>query len=186
MIAVIVSLAIGVIIGYMGQRSRMCFIGGIRDYILVRDTFLLKGFIGFLVTAILMFMLLNLLGANFDNYPWYEREIPREYISLADYARETGETYAVCDLPLESISGLIKEPRGVKIGDTIITNVAILTIIGGLSIGFLSTLANGCPFRQHIMASSGNKSAWVYLLGFYFGIIVYQFFIADFINNLTK
>ncbi len=37
------SLALGVIVGYLGQRSRMCSIGGLRDFVLVRDTGLLRG-----------------------------------------------------------------------------------------------------------------------------------------------
>jgi len=37
------SLAVGLIVGYLAQRSRMCTIGGLRDYVLVRDTALLKG-----------------------------------------------------------------------------------------------------------------------------------------------
>ena len=37
MTAAVATLMIGLILGYLGQRSRMCFIGGIRDFILVRD-----------------------------------------------------------------------------------------------------------------------------------------------------
>ena len=37
------TLLMGLVVGYLGQRSRMCFIGGIRDFILVRDRHLLKG-----------------------------------------------------------------------------------------------------------------------------------------------
>nr|WP_258955096.1 YedE family putative selenium transporter [Sporomusa ovata] len=39
---VIVSLIAGLIAGALAWRSRMCLSGGIRDYILVRDTYLLK------------------------------------------------------------------------------------------------------------------------------------------------
>ena len=41
MTVAIATLVIGVILGYLGQRSRMCFVGGIRDFILVRDVSLL-------------------------------------------------------------------------------------------------------------------------------------------------
>lgn len=47
----LLSLIIGLILGYLAQRSRMCFIGGLRDMILVRDTELLKGATAFFVTA---------------------------------------------------------------------------------------------------------------------------------------
>jgi hypothetical protein len=45
------SLALGLVVGYLGQRSRMCSIGGLRDYVLVRDTGLLKGAAALLVTS---------------------------------------------------------------------------------------------------------------------------------------
>jgi len=58
------SLVIGGIIGYLGQRSRMCTIGGLRDYVLVRDTGLLKGVAAMLVTAWVVFGLLSLLDGS--------------------------------------------------------------------------------------------------------------------------
>ena len=60
MTAAVATLVIGVILGYLGQRSRMCFVGGIRDYILVRDTYLLRGLIAFGLTAWLAFPLAGL------------------------------------------------------------------------------------------------------------------------------
>ncbi len=48
---VILTLVLGIVLGYLAQRSRMCFIGGLRDFLLVGDTALLKGMIAFLVTA---------------------------------------------------------------------------------------------------------------------------------------
>jgi uncharacterized membrane protein YedE/YeeE len=51
----ITSLCVGVIVGYLGQRSRMCTIGGLRDYILVRDTDLLKGVLALLVASWVVF-----------------------------------------------------------------------------------------------------------------------------------
>ena len=61
MTAAVATLVIGVILGYLGQRSRMCFVGGIRDYILVRDTYLLKGLIAFGLAAWVGFPLAGLL-----------------------------------------------------------------------------------------------------------------------------
>ena len=51
MIVSLSSLGLGLIVGYLGQRSRMCSIGGLRDFVLVRDTALLKGVGAMLVTA---------------------------------------------------------------------------------------------------------------------------------------
>ena len=66
MTAAIATLVIGVIVGYLAQRSRMCFVGGIRDFILVRDTELLKGLIAFGLTAWLAFPLAGvIIGSGF-------------------------------------------------------------------------------------------------------------------------
>jgi len=55
MIVSITSLCVGLIVGYLGQRSRMCTIGGLRDYVLVRDTDLLKGVLALLVGSWIAF-----------------------------------------------------------------------------------------------------------------------------------
>ena len=60
MMAAVATLVIGGVLGYLGQRSRMCFVGGIRDFILVRDTYLLRGLIAFGLTAWLGFPLVGL------------------------------------------------------------------------------------------------------------------------------
>lgn len=182
MATVIFSLVMGIIIGYMGQRSRMCFIGGVRDFIIVKDTFLLKGFISFLLTAIVLFMLLNSMGVYLKDYPWYAK---KEMIPMVDYALQTNQPYLACEMPAGAIFGFAKNIPGVNIGSFTLSYTAIVMILGSLSIGFFSTMANGCPFRQHVMAGSGNKSAWVYLLGFYAGIFVYNLFIHDFLKALT-
>ena len=70
MIVSISSLAVGLIVGYLGQRSRMCTIGGLRDFVLVRDTALLKGVGAMLLAAWLVFATFRLVdnhdaGAGF-------------------------------------------------------------------------------------------------------------------------
>jgi hypothetical protein len=65
--AVIVSLAslgLGIVVGYLGQRSRMCSIGGLRDFVLVRDTGLLKGALALLVTAWVSFSIVRLVSTS--------------------------------------------------------------------------------------------------------------------------
>ena len=63
-VAAIASLVVGVVIGFVAQRSRMCFVGGIRDWILVRDTFLLKGLVAFALVAWVLFPVTALLGGE--------------------------------------------------------------------------------------------------------------------------
>ena len=62
---VIGSIFIGLVIGFLGQRSRMCFIGGFRDFLLVKDKELLKGTISFFVSVWLTIYILNLIGYLF-------------------------------------------------------------------------------------------------------------------------
>lgn len=62
----IVTLLAGIVIGFVAQRSRMCFIGGIRDYIFVRDTFLLKGIFAFGFSAWFGFSAAHLLESASD------------------------------------------------------------------------------------------------------------------------
>lgn len=61
-VGAVASLVVGLVIGFVGQRSRMCFVGGIRDWILVRDTFLLKGLAAFFLVAWVLFPVSEILG----------------------------------------------------------------------------------------------------------------------------
>ena len=63
MTAAVATLVIGGILGYLAQRSRMCFVGGIRDFVLIRDTYLLRGLAAFGLTAWVAFPLAAVAGA---------------------------------------------------------------------------------------------------------------------------
>ena len=65
MLAVVGSLLIGFVIGFLGQRSRMCFIGGFRDFLMVGDTGLLQGAIAFFASAWFSILLANGIGKLF-------------------------------------------------------------------------------------------------------------------------
>lgn len=131
MTAGLATLIIGVILGYVGQRSRMCFVGGIRDFILVRDTYLLKGLMAFGVTAWLGF-------------------------PIAAF-----------------IAGAPAGPFGASDAVTL-----VLAVFGGLGVGYFSTLANGCPLRQHVLAAQGVRSSIAYLGGFFAGAVIFHVWVA--------
>lgn len=57
-----ISLAVGLAVGALAQRSRFCMVGGFRNYTLVRDTYLLQGFFAFLISA----FIINLFIGNFS------------------------------------------------------------------------------------------------------------------------
>jgi YedE family putative selenium metabolism protein len=50
----LVSLVAGLVIGFLAQRSRLCFVGGIRDVILMRNFHLFQGIIAFFVLCLVL------------------------------------------------------------------------------------------------------------------------------------
>jgi uncharacterized membrane protein YedE/YeeE len=56
-----------------------------------------------------------------------------------------------------------------------------LTIVGGFGVGYFSTLANGCPLRQHVLAAQGIKSSITYLAGFLAGAVIFHLWVAPFL-----
>ena len=63
------SLASGVVIGGLLQRSRFCTIGGFRDWILFRQTHLIWGTLGLVVAAAVMNLLLRQATPGFHGQP---------------------------------------------------------------------------------------------------------------------
>ncbi len=129
MIPTMATLVVGVLIGYLGQRSRFCTISGIRDYFVHRDSYRLRGLLGLIIGGVIGYTAFRFMGGDIPDFP----------------------------MPLQ-------------IGSA---GYLIATIIGGLGLGFWSVLGEGCPFRQHVMAAEGKKSAMFYLLGFYIGIVYF-------------
>lgn len=64
-----VSLVIGLIIGFLAQRSRFCTMGAIRDLILFKQAHLLSGFISLVVFAFLTNLVLGQFHPGFANQP---------------------------------------------------------------------------------------------------------------------
>lgn len=169
----ITGLCLVLIVGYLGQRARLCFIGGMRNYYLVRDTYLIKGLLAFLVAALVGFGIFCLFSPALKTFPWFLH-------GGAVFAKKW------------AASGIAATPSPVLPvpGDPISwsPNVGahlILSIIGGIGLGFCSTMAGGCPYRQHIMASEGSRSAIVYLIGFASGAIVFHKFTAPLVKLIV-
>jgi len=64
-----VSLVVGLLIGFLAQRSRFCTMGAIRDFILFRQMHLLSGFIALIVTALVVNFILGQFKPGFDGQP---------------------------------------------------------------------------------------------------------------------
>ena len=136
-VGAIASLVIGILIGFVGQRSRMCFIGGIRDWILVRDTFLLKGLVAFGLAAWIAFPLSEGLGG----------------VPVGEFGRPA-------------------------------LRALLFTVVGGFGVGYVSTLAEGCPMRQHVLASQGSGGSMVYLAGFAVGAVAFHTIVGPLIGTV--
>jgi uncharacterized membrane protein YedE/YeeE len=65
----IVSLVFGLVIGYLGQRARLCYIAGYRDFTLVQDTYVLKGMFGTAVGAVIGFFVFSFLRGDVPGWP---------------------------------------------------------------------------------------------------------------------
>ena len=66
--AILISLAAGVIVGIVAQRTRLCMVGGIRDAVLFGEYKLLFGFVAILVSALVMNLFLGAVtGTAFFN-----------------------------------------------------------------------------------------------------------------------
>ena len=142
MIASIATLILGFVIGYLGQRSRLCFVSGYRDFILTHDTTLLKGVGGAFIGALGGFVLFSLLGSGILGFPM------------------------VLQTSMLTRSALI------------------ITIVSALGVGIVGALSGGCPYRMHVLAAEGKKTYWVYLLGFYAGLVFYNVATVHFMDMI--
>jgi YedE family putative selenium metabolism protein len=65
----LISLAVGLFIGFLAQRSRFCTVGAIRDMIMMKDSHLLNGVIAFIVVAFIINLTLGQFHPGFTNQP---------------------------------------------------------------------------------------------------------------------
>jgi len=65
----IISLAAGLLVGWLAQRSRFCTVGAIRDLIMLKDTHLFKGIVCFIVAAFLTNLSLGLFKPGMEGQP---------------------------------------------------------------------------------------------------------------------
>ncbi|MEW6274099.1 MAG: YedE family putative selenium transporter [Bacillota bacterium] len=65
----LISLGAGLIIGILAQRSHLCMVGGIRDFILFRDTHLLTGFFVILAVALIGNLVTGSFNPGFAGQP---------------------------------------------------------------------------------------------------------------------
>ena len=162
----LVFLLIGLSVGYLAQRSRMCFVAGLRDWILVRDTELLFGLFSFLLTV-------WLLSSTFSALGLLHRGIP-EY-GAPNHARPSSGGFT-----LENLRSARVFAAGVAEG--LLNRFFFVTVGGGFLVGVFSVIAGGCVMRQHVLCAQGNGNAVFYLVGFYGAVVVYYTLLARFFS----
>ena len=68
-VPVLVAVGVGLLVGFLAQRTRMCFVGGWRDLIMVRDTYLFSGIAAFFVAALVTNFALGSVNWGFVDQP---------------------------------------------------------------------------------------------------------------------
>lgn len=66
---VMISLAAGLIVGWLAQRSRFCTVGALRDLIMLKDTYLFKGIAAFTIAAFVTNLALGQFKPGFEGQP---------------------------------------------------------------------------------------------------------------------
>ena len=151
----IITLALGLIIGYLAQRSGFCSIGGFRDLFLFKHTRLFFGYIALILSAFVSYILFNfLMTDSFPNFLWFTNQ----------------------ENVLQPIPGA---PGGLSIWMYL-----ILAIIGGFGLGIFGVLLGGCPLRQTVMGFEGNRKSIAFIIGMLVGAIIFHAWIAPGIVNL--
>jgi len=169
---------IGLSIGFLAQRSRICFVAGLRDYILIRDKELLIGLFSFLLTIWFLTSILysvNLLKSGMPQYGEIKVKSQVDGIRLnINWLKNIKDLKVIGD-GISSFSIL-----------QLFNKFFIVTIIGGWLIGFVSIFAGGCVLRQHVLFAQGNINAFFYILGFYCAEIIYYTFLFEFFIKLYE
>jgi len=161
----LVFLLIGALIGFLAQRSRMCFVAGLRDYLLVRDTELLLGLFSFLATVWVASSLLYAVGLLRQGMPEYgELELRR--------ALDGGVVFRLGWNRLLAPRALGTAQEAVPVA-AVLNRFLAASAVGGWLLGLLSVAAGGCVLRQHVLCAQGNRNALLFVLGFYAAVPVY-------------
>jgi uncharacterized membrane protein YedE/YeeE len=173
-LSTIVLVCMGILIGFLAQRSRMCFVAGIRDYILVRDRELLMGMISFILTIWLLTSLLYGLNILRSGVPEYGSPAIQSAVKRA--GTESFDITRLRSLFTGALPGQIRLLLG--------SRFLYVTLIGGLIIGLVSTLAGGCVLRQHVLLAQGSMDSLFFVAGFYAAVLVYYGFLYRFFIRL--
>lgn len=160
----LVTFLTGTLAGFLAQRSRLCLIGGLRDFLLIRDTALLKGALAFFLAAWLTFPLAALAGA-----PVWQTGA---HAQVPAPAAPGGAAVSPAQPAARPAARTLAPCGSWRPGP--VAALTLLVLAGGAGLGLAATLSNGCPLRQHVLAAQGNGDASWWLGGFYAGAVFYH------------
>ncbi|WP_341452744.1 YedE family putative selenium transporter [Desnuesiella massiliensis] len=78
-----ISLAAGLIVGALAQRSRLCMVGGIRDIIMFKDSYLISGFIAIFLFSLIGNIIMGKFNLSFVNQPVAHNDALWNFLGMA-------------------------------------------------------------------------------------------------------
>ncbi len=66
---IVIALIAGLIVGILAQRTRLCMVGGIRDLIMFKDSYLISGFISIFIFALIGNLIIGKFKLGFVGQP---------------------------------------------------------------------------------------------------------------------
>jgi YedE family putative selenium metabolism protein len=65
----LIALGVGLLVGWLAQRSRFCTVGALRDFVMLRDSHLFNGVLALLITATAANLALGQFHTGFEGQP---------------------------------------------------------------------------------------------------------------------
>jgi len=139
-------LGLGLVVGFIVQRTRFCSIGGWRDLFLAKDFYLFSGLAAFVIGALATnYIVGNFAAGGLLGSPH------------GDIVYHWGFTKQFISLPYVDAAGAIAWPQ------------YIWTFLGFSLVGLAATQMGGCPLRNIALAGEGDTDAGVSVLGYIAG-----------------
>lgn len=79
----IIALIAGLVVGIIAQRTRLCMVGGIRDLIMFKDTYLISGFIAIFVVTLIGNMIIGKFNLGFAEQPVAHTDALWNFLGMA-------------------------------------------------------------------------------------------------------
>jgi len=142
----LLGLGLGLVVGFMVQRTRFCSIGGWRDIFLAKDFYLFSGLAAFIVAAVVTnYIVGNFAAGGLLSSPH------------GDIVYHWGFTQQPIALPYVDAEGAA------------IWSPYIWTFLGFVLVGLAATQLGGCPLRNITLSGEGDTDAGVTVLGYIAG-----------------